>query len=71
MKTTSINRVIDDFNSLVLEEKEFALDLIRKILIESKRESLFSRGRKADSNFRKGKVKKGTVKDLYKDLEND
>ena len=55
----------------LLEEKEFALDLIRKIVIESKRESLFSRARKADSNFRKGKVRKGTVKDLFKDLEND
>jgi hypothetical protein len=71
MKSTSINKVIDDFNSLVLEEKEFALDIIRKILVESKRESLFSRARKADSNFRKGKVKRGTAKDLFKDLEND
>lgn len=57
MKTTSINRVIDDFNSLVLEEKEFALDLIQKILVESKRESLLSRARKADSNFKNGKKK--------------
>ena len=71
MKNTSINKVIDDFNSLVLEEKEFTLDIIRKILIESKRESIFSRARKADSNFRKGNVKHGTVKDLFKDLEND
>ena len=71
MKTTNINRVIEDFNLLVLEEKEFALDIIRKMLIEAQRDLLFKRDHAASGNFKKEKVKKGGLKDLYKDLEND
>ena len=81
MKSTSIkpignisnglNRVIEDFNSLVLEEKEFALEIIRKMFIEAHREFLLKRAHTAISNYSKGKVKYGTAKDLYKDLEND
>ena len=43
MKTTNINRVIKDFNSLLLPEKEYALEIIRKITIEQKREALAKR----------------------------
>lgn len=71
MKNTGINKVIQDFNSLVLEEKEFALEIIRKMLIESHRESLLKRAQIANGNYNKGKVKHGTPKDLYSDLEND
>ena len=71
MKSTSINRVIQDFNSLVLEEKEFAVEIIRKVLAEAHRESLLKRAHTAVKNYNKGKVKRGTVKDLYKDMEND
>jgi len=69
MKTTSINRVIEDFNSLVLEEKEFALEIIRKMFIEANRESILKRAQTAIRNYSKGKTKHGTLKDLYNDLE--
>jgi len=71
MKTTNINRLIEDFNSLVLSEKEYALDIIRKMTVESKREALSKRAGKASLNLQKGKVKKGSVKDLHTDLERD
>jgi len=71
MKAANINRVIEDFNSLVLSEKEYALDIIRKMTVESKREALSKRARKAMLNLKKGKVKKGSVKDLHTDLERD
>jgi len=71
MKTANINRVIEDFNSLVLAEKEYTLDIIQKMTIESKREALAKRAKTAMSNLKKGKAKKGTVKDLYTDLESD
>jgi len=69
MKTTNINRVIEDFNSLVLGEKEYALDIIRKMTIEAKREALAKRAHKAVQNLQKGKVKKGSAKNLHTDLE--
>jgi hypothetical protein len=71
MKTSNINRVIEDFNSLLLPEKEYALEIIRKMTIEQKREALAKRIKQAELNYKKGKVKKGSVKDLLKDLDSD
>ena len=71
MRAATINTFLDNFNSLLLEEKEFAIDIIKKALAEAEREAIFKRAKKASENYNKGKVKKGTVQDLYKDLEND
>ena len=71
MKPTSINTVIEKFNSLLFEEKEFAVDIIKKVYAEEARKTIAAMARKATENLKKGKVKKGTVSDLYKDLEND
>ncbi len=71
MDTTILNKVIDDFKVLSIEDKEYAIELIRKQLIEAKRESLNKREKEAMTNLKRGLVKKGTVKELYKDLESD
>ncbi len=54
-----------------MEEKEYALDIIEKQLIEAKRDAIAKRARRAVANLKKGGVKKGTVKELHKDLEID
>ncbi|MBI3608470.1 MAG: hypothetical protein HY207_10935 [Nitrospirae bacterium] len=69
MGGTTLNRFIADFEGFSVEEKEYAFDLGRKQLIEAKRESLAKRAREASANLRRGRVKQGTVRDLYKDLE--
>lgn len=71
MANANLSKVIADFSVLPLDEKEYALDIIKKQLIEAQRESIAQRAKKAMSNVKKGKVKKGTLKDLYKDLESD
>jgi hypothetical protein len=71
MKEVTLNRIIDDFNELPFEDREYAIELIQKQLIEAKRERIVLRVKEAQTNLRKGKVKKGTIEDLYKDLEND
>jgi hypothetical protein len=68
MGGTTLNRFIADFEGFSVEEKEYAFDLVRKQLIEAKRESLAKRAREASANLRRGRVKRGTVRDLYKDL---
>ena len=70
MKSADVNKVIENFNSLQLEEKEFAVEIIKKAYAEAAREGILARARKASQNLKKGRVKKGGVKDLYKDLEN-
>ena len=54
-----------------MEDKEYAIDVIKKQLIEAKRDAIAKRAKEAMANLKKGLVKKGTVKDLYKDLEGD
>ena len=71
MGTTSLNRLIEDFNELPFEDREYAVELIRKQLIEAKRERIAGRAKEAMSNLKKGKVKRGSGEDLLKDLEND
>ena len=71
MRTTTLNKIIKEFEELSSEDKEYVADLFKKQLIELKREEISERAKMALRNLEKGKVKKGTVKDLYKDLEND
>ena len=69
MKSTALDRVIEEFSKLPLDDREYAADLIKRQLIEAKREAIYKRAKLALSNAKKGKIKSGTVKDLWKDLE--
>ena len=69
MRTDALNRVIDDFSRLPLTDKEYLAEIIEKQLIEAKREAIARRTKKALENLKRGKVKRGTVKDLHRDLE--
>jgi len=71
MRNSSLNKLIEDFNHLSLEEREYLIELAKKQLIEAKRERIAKRARNAEKNYKKGKVKSGTVKELFKDLECD
>ena len=55
----------------VYKRQEYAIELIQKQLIEAKRERIVRRSKEVETNLRKGKVKRGTMEDLLKDLEND
>ena len=69
MANVTLNKVIDDFRKLPLDEKEYVIDIIEKQMIEARREGISRRAKRAISNLRRDAVKRGTVKDLYKDLE--
>jgi hypothetical protein len=71
MGTSTLNRVIEDFELLPMDDKEYAFAIITKQLIEAKREAIAKRAKEAMTNLRKGAVQKGTIKDLLKDLEGD
>ena len=71
MRNSSLNRIIEDFNHLSLEESEYFIELAKKQLIEAKREQIAKKAERADKNYKKGRVKSGTVKELFKDLESD
>jgi len=69
--TTKINKVIEGFMGLSSEDKEYAVEIIEKQLIETKRERIAQRAKESMANYRKGKVRTGNVKELYEDLEGD
>ncbi len=71
MGNATLNKLISDFKVLPLDEKEYAVNIIEKQLIDAKREAIAKRAKRAMSNFRKGAVKKGTLEELHKDLEID
>jgi len=71
MGNATLNKLIEDFSHLPLDDKEYAVDVIRKQLIEAKREAIAKRTKEAMANLKKGMIKGGTVKELYRDLESD
>ncbi len=71
MKTESLNKLIEEFNNLSLEDREYAVSVIERQLIDAKREAIFIRAKEALGNYKRGNCKDGSVSDLYKDLEND
>ncbi len=68
---SSLDTLIDRFSKLKEEEKEYAMDILNKIVAESRRNSIANRAKSASQNLKAGKVKRGSSKDLFKDLEND
>jgi len=68
MNNSDINQVIEEFSHLPPEDKEYVAEIIRKQLIEEKRASLAERAQEARSNFERGTVKTGSVRDLMEDL---
>ena len=71
MLQSNIKGVIEEFGHLPYEEKEYVAEVLRKQLAEERRERLSKRVAEAKNNYKKGEVKRGTIKELRKDLEND
>ena len=71
MSTTALNKLIEDFSELPIDDKEYAVDVIKRQLTEARRDAIAKRAKEAMANLKKGATRKGTVQDLYKDLEID
>jgi hypothetical protein len=68
---SDINTFVEEFQELSLEDQEFVAELIKKQLVESRRQSLVDRVAEARENYRIGRTKSGSINDLMEDLEND
>ena len=71
MSSATLNKLIEDFSLLAIDDKEYAIEVIKKQLVEAKREAIAKRAKEAMVNLKKGMVKRGGVKELYKDLESE
>lgn len=68
---SSVQQIIEDFSHLPLDDREYVVGVVKKQLMDARRDAIAKRATTASSNLKKGEIKKGSVKDLYKDLEND
>lgn len=68
MRTPDVKTVIEQFDALPWEEKEYAAGIILKAYTEAAREALVARIKTAERNAKAGKVRKGRLSDLRKDL---
>jgi len=71
MGTKTLNKLIEDFGQLPLDDKEYVVDIVKKQLVEAKRDAIAKRAKQTMANLKNGLVRKGTVRDLYRDLEGD
>ena len=71
MSNMPLDKLIDHFKQLSLDDKEYAMDILKKDLIEAKREAIAKSAEEAMADMKKGMIKRGTVKELYEDLESD
>jgi len=56
---------------MATKNKEYAFEVIQKQLMEAKRDAIADRAGQAKTSLKKGRVKKGGLKDLREDLESD
>jgi len=54
-----------------LDEKEYAVEIMNTKLVEENREKILNQIKSARKNFKKGNFKRGSIKELHQDLEND
>ena len=67
--TSHFQEIIETIEELSIEDQELLLEIVHKRLIEQKRSNLAERIAEAREAYRKGEVRRGTVADLMKVLD--
>ncbi|MCK4763318.1 MAG: hypothetical protein KAW12_14060 [Candidatus Aminicenantes bacterium] len=64
----AIDHVLDEVSKYSLGDKELIVDILKKRLVEEKREMIYKDYRQAMKDYRDGKVKSGSADDLFNAL---
>lgn len=65
---TAFGHIIDELSGYPLQDKELILDILKKRIIEEKRELLYMDYQEALRDFKAGKTQTGSVDDLFNSL---
>ena len=68
MHTVTFDRALRAVESLPEKQRDDLVEIVRRRLAESRRDSLAREVREAREEYARGKVRKGTVAELLKDL---
>jgi len=69
VQSLSFQDLIAAIESLPLDDQSILVEIINKRIIEKRRAELVAEVKEAREAFRRGEVKRGTVKDLMKDMD--
>jgi len=61
----TIDNILDEVAKCSVNDKEMIVRIIEKRLIDEKRNLLYKKYKKAEKDYRKGKIKTGSVEDLF------
>jgi hypothetical protein len=67
----NFNDLLEGICRLPLEDQEMLVEIIKKRQVEQTRLKIAKEARNAMREYRQGLTKRGTVEDLFKDLESD
>jgi CHASE3 domain sensor protein len=68
MGNKTFQKALEIVESLPEEQRESLMDIVKRRLIEERRDRLAQSIKEAKEEYRRGKIKKGTVDDLMKEL---
>jgi hypothetical protein len=65
----NLDSVLSEISEFPLDEKEMIVDILKKRIIEEKRNLIFQDYQEALKDYQNGNVESGDVKDLFKAVE--
>ena len=68
MENITFQKALEVIESLPEEQRESLIDIVKRRLIEERRDRLAQRIGEAREEYKHGKIKKGTVDDLMHEL---
>ncbi len=68
MKGATFDNVIEIIESLPEEQRESLIEIVKKRLIEERRDRLAQSIKEAKGEYARGEVRRGTVDDLMREL---
>jgi hypothetical protein len=69
MAGVTFQKALEIIESLPEEQRESLMEIVKHRLIEQRRDRLAQSIKEAREEYRQGKVRKGTVHDLMRDLD--
>ena len=68
MGNITFQKALEIIESLPEEQRESLMDIVKRRLIEERRDRLAQSIKKAREEYRRGEIKKGSVDDLMREL---
>ena len=67
-KLNTVNKVLVSIEKLDVDDQTYVSEVLSRRLIESRRAEIAKRAKEAERAYKQRKTKKGSFKDLWKDL---